>query len=95
MGKIRATDDEQLATQLWGDNKEWDDDRQQYVPVEGGEPSSLGNSTATSSESTEKNEPSTSKDLRSTAPTTARPSGKTSKASTGARSTDGSGKANR
>lgn len=33
MGKIRATDDEQLARSLWGDNCEWDEERQQYVPT--------------------------------------------------------------
>lgn len=34
MGKIRATDDERLAAELWGDAKDWDAGRQQYVPTE-------------------------------------------------------------
>lgn len=29
---IRATDDEQLARQLWGDNCVWVEERQQFVP---------------------------------------------------------------
>lgn len=29
---IRATDDEQLARSLWGDDCVWDDNRAQYVP---------------------------------------------------------------
>lgn len=31
---IRATDNEAYATELWGDNKRWDDDQKQYVPTE-------------------------------------------------------------
>lgn len=34
---IRATDNEQYATELWGDNKRWDEDRKQFVPTEAGE----------------------------------------------------------
>lgn len=30
---IRATDDEVLAAELWGEYKKWDKERQQYVPV--------------------------------------------------------------
>jgi hypothetical protein len=30
---IRATDDEALAEQLWGDDKKWDDERRQFVPT--------------------------------------------------------------
>lgn len=29
---VRATDDEALASRLWGDGKEWDADRGQWVP---------------------------------------------------------------
>lgn len=32
-GTVRATDDEALAESLWGDDKEWDDERKQYVPT--------------------------------------------------------------
>lgn len=31
---IRATDNEAYATELWGDNKRWDDNQKQYVPTE-------------------------------------------------------------
>lgn len=31
---IRATDNEAYATELWGDNKAWDDERKQYVPTD-------------------------------------------------------------
>lgn len=43
MGKIRATDDEQLARQLWGDAKRWDDELKQYVPVDSAVDVDLGN----------------------------------------------------
>lgn len=30
---VRATDDEKLATELWGDDKRYDEEREQYVPT--------------------------------------------------------------
>jgi hypothetical protein len=50
MGEVRATDDEQLAEQLWGDDKRWDDDRNQWVPT----PSSGGKTDAESEEDKDK-----------------------------------------
>lgn len=35
--RIRATDNEELATELWGDDKKWDDERKQYVPTDANE----------------------------------------------------------
>lgn len=91
---IRATDDEALAERLWGDNKKWDDERQQYVPVEkGGEQSSPGSSSQKSSDVTGKTEPSEKQDPPSTARTTEPPSKKVTPVSSGAPSTGTSGKA--
>lgn len=88
---IRATDDEELATQLWGDDKTWDDERGQFVP--GGDDVSAGNSTETSSVETSS---STSKSVSShppTVPTTVPPSSQGRTGSSTAPSTAGSGKA--
>lgn len=70
---IRATDDKQLADSLWGEDKKWDEERQQYVPVEKddkGGASSPGSSSQTSSDVTGKNDPSVSKVHQPTVPTT-------------------------
>ena len=91
---IRATDDEALANELWGDDKEWDDERQQYVPTEkGGDRPSRGNSSQSSQTSTEKRSDENEKSHQPTAPTTVSPS-KSATGSSTAASTGGSGKAN-
>lgn len=51
MRRVKATDDEQLATELWGDDKEWDDEREQFVPTKkGGDEPSAGNNSSTFSD---------------------------------------------
>lgn len=102
---VRATDDEAYATELWGDDKVWDDRRQQYVPTkgtdhtaagadEGGEESSPGKTSSASSEQSETSGNDVKSDRPSTARTTASRSSKAQPASGSARSTGGSGKAN-
>jgi hypothetical protein len=88
---IRATDDEALAIQLWGDSKVWDDERKQYVPTKEEEPCP-GNSSAPSETASEKPTEKSESSRPSTARTTARPS-KSGTASSTARSTGGRGKA--
>jgi hypothetical protein len=90
---IRATDDEELATQLWGDDKEWNDERKQFVPVEKEVKSSPGNSTERSSDPTTSSNDKTGSSPRPTAPTTVQPSKQTDKGGGTAPSTAGSGKA--
>lgn len=90
MGKVRATDDEALATELWGDDKYWDDSRKQFVP--GKEEPSPGNSSSTSETEQSKKQNDVEVNLRSTAPTTQTPS-KTEKDSSTVPSTGGSGTA--
>lgn len=92
-GKIRATDDEALANELWGDKKEWDDERKQFVPTEEEEvKSSPGNSSASSDSSTEKQSDANEKSPRPTAPTTVQPSKSGHTASSTVPSTAGSTK---
>lgn len=89
---IRATDDEGLATELWGDKKEWDDERQQFVPVDKEVKSSPGNSSPSSASSTEKPSDEKPKSPRPTAPTTEQSSKSGPKDSSTAPSTAGSTK---
>lgn len=90
---IRATDDEALANQLWGDDKVWDEERQQYVPTEKkGEEPSAGNKSATSSDVTEKKSDEKQKSPRPTALTTERTSKLDPEETGTAPSTGGSGK---
>jgi hypothetical protein len=91
---IRATDDEALATELWGDDKKWDGERGQFVPVEKEVKSSPGNSSPSSQSSTEKPSGESGKNPRPTAPTTGQPSSQDPKGSSTAPSTGGSGKGN-
>lgn len=102
---VRATDDENYATELWGDDKVWDDKRKQYVPTkgtdhtadgadEGGEESSPGKTSSASSTPSVTSEPDEKSDHPSTARTTGSRSSKAQPASGSARSTGGSGKAN-
>lgn len=99
---VLATDDKVLATELWGDDKYWDEGLGQYVPnggkydrrvKKGGEQPSAGNSTPASSDSAKTTDTPVSKVLPSTAPTTAQPSTPAPTASVTAPSTAGSGKA--
>lgn len=90
MGKVRATDDEALATELWGDDKYWDDSRKQFVP--GTEEPSPGNSSSTSETEPSKSGKTEKDSGPSVAPTTQTPS-KTEKDSSTVPSTGGSGTA--
>jgi hypothetical protein len=99
---IRATDNEQYATELWGDNKRWDDDLKQFVPSgdvedkgseKGGDQSSPGNSTEPSSDKTLKNSEKSGTDPQSPVRTTESPSVKAPTGSSSASSTGGAGKA--
>lgn len=92
---IRATDDEELATSLWGDGKEYNEQRQQWMPVnedEGGEESSPGKTSSEFGQQPETSASPTKAAPRSTAPTTDKPSSKARTASGFASSTGGSGK---
>lgn len=94
-GKIRATDDEALATELWGDDKKWDEERGQFVPVEKEDEPSAGNSTEPSSDSTPKTGDESGNSPRPTAPTTEPPSNEVREGSSTAHSTAGPGKRRR
>lgn len=92
---VRATDDEDLATRLWGDDKKYDDARQQWLPVEkdeGSEEPSPGKTSSTSSTKPAKTASDASKDRPSTAPTTGSSSPKAQTGRGSASSTGGSGK---
>ncbi len=93
---IRATDDEALAQQLWGDDKHWDGERKQFVPnAEGTEEvqPSPGHSSDSSESGTVTQSSGSDESPRQTAPTTEPPSSKGRKASSTARSTGGPGAA--
>lgn len=53
---ITATDNEQLATELWGSDKYWDEDRQQFLPNKAGDDVSVGNKSEASLSETEKSD---------------------------------------
>jgi hypothetical protein len=90
---IRATDDEALATELWGDNKEWNDELRQFVPTEEeGDDVSAGNSTERSSKPTVSSEQTNSTSPRPTVPTTVQGSNQDPKGSSTVPSTGGPGK---
>lgn len=106
---IRATDNEALATELWGDDKVWDDERKQFVPTaryvgeagpelvdlpKGAEVTpSPGRSSKPSGTATAKPSSKSGATPRPNARTTAHRSRKVPGGNSTARSTDGSGTA--
>lgn len=88
---IRATDNEELATELWGQDKYWDEQRLQFLPKEKGGVPSAGNKSVTSSSPTRTADDKTKQVPQTTVPTTGRPSSKDQKGSSDAPSTVGSG----
>lgn len=96
---ILATDDEKLACELWGDEKYWDDDLNQYVPNDGkldkrkGGAPSAGNSSGTSSDRDVTSKSKNESAPRTTAPTTERSSSQGQTVGSTAPSTAGSGTA--
>lgn len=91
---INATDNEELATELWGENKYWDEDRQQYLPKKEGDDVSVGSNSRVSSSETEKSDETKNSDPLSSAQTT-EPTSSPKTGGTTAHSTGGSGKVKR
>lgn len=90
---ITATDNKELATELWGDEKYWDEDRKQFLPKKKeGEDVSVGSNSKTSSSETEKSEESSKQSHPENVRTT-EPRSTSEKVGTTAPSTGGSGKA--
>lgn len=88
---ILATDNEELATELWGQDKYWDEERRQFLPNKKGGVPSAGNKSATSSVQTVTPDDKTKQVPPPTVPTTERSSSKGQKGSSAAPSTGGSG----
>lgn len=70
---VNATDNEDYATELWGDDKHWDDNLGQWVP-EGGKLSPGISSSPSQSNSDKQSETNPGSDSKP-APTTENPSG--------------------
>lgn len=87
---ITATDNEELATELWGEKKYWDEDRQQYLPKKEGDDVSVGSKSKVSSPETEKSDEKKNQDPQKSAQTT-EPTSSSRKGGTTAHSTAGSG----
>lgn len=93
---INATDNEDLASQLWGQEKHWDDELEQFVPndgkyTKGGDRPSPGNSSEQSSDQQDNSSAENESKSPSGAQMTGPSSNETKKDTSVAPSTGGSG----